>query len=307
MAVARLGYEIDSSGAVVAEQNLDDMAAAAKRAEVGSKRLTGGAGAAGKAISGVTFNARMLVPQLSQIGQQFTATGQLGQAIAVQAADIGLAFGVVGTVIGTVAGVAVPILIDAFSDAEGGVIDLNTALGDADEALSEYISLIKSAELASNDYLDEAINAVEMTSQASKDLLAIARIEAFRSIDKLNESLVDSVLSASLLKTQMADAGDLLNIETLLRGNITVWKENREEVSAFIGQLEALDNAASLDEMYSAALQVRDTFKSTVDVTGDMTTSQLDFWKSLSRSIQQMEMMGAAINANDGATFPWGS
>jgi len=116
MAVARLGYEIDSSGAVVAEQNLDDMAAAAKRAEVGSKRLTGGAGAAGKAISGVTFNARMLVPQLSQIGQQFTATGQLGQAVAVQAADIGLAFGVVGTVIGTVAGVALPSLIDAFSD-----------------------------------------------------------------------------------------------------------------------------------------------------------------------------------------------
>lgn len=115
MTVARLGYEIDSSGAVVAADNLDDMAAAAKRAEAGSKGLTGGVGKAGKALGGVTFNARMLVPQLSQIGQQFTATGQLGQAVAVQAADIGLAFGVVGTVIGTVAGVALPSLIAAMS------------------------------------------------------------------------------------------------------------------------------------------------------------------------------------------------
>lgn len=133
MTVARLGYEIDSSGAVVAADNLDDMAAAAKRAEAGSKGLTGGVGKAGKALGGVSFNARMLVPQLSQIGQQFTATGQLGQAVAVQAADIGLAFGVVGTVIGTVAGVALPSLIDALSSTSEGADELARAMKSIEE------------------------------------------------------------------------------------------------------------------------------------------------------------------------------
>ena len=297
MTVARLGYEIDSSGAVKAAGDLDDMSAAAKRAEVAAGGVAGGAGKAGKALGGVTFNARMLVPQLSQIGQQFTATGQLGQAVAVQAADIGLAFGVVGTVIGTVAGVALPSLLDAFFDAEGGVLDFDDALSKSQGTLEEYISLVKSAELASNDYLDAAIRSVEFTSQASKDLLEIARIEAFKGIEALNESLVESVLSASLLKTAMADAGDLLNIETTLRGNITVWKENRAEVGSFVEQLEALNTASSLDEMYAAAIALRDTFKATVDVTGKMTTEQIAFWKSISQSIQQMEMLGAAQSA----------
>ena len=39
MTVARLGYEIDSSGAVKAAGDLDDMSAAAKRAEVAAGAL----------------------------------------------------------------------------------------------------------------------------------------------------------------------------------------------------------------------------------------------------------------------------
>ena len=39
MAVAELGYKIDSSGAVVAAANLDDMTAAAVRAEAGAAKV----------------------------------------------------------------------------------------------------------------------------------------------------------------------------------------------------------------------------------------------------------------------------
>lgn len=117
MAVARLGYEIDSSGAVVAADNLDDMTAAAKRAEVGAGRLRAANTNAAVATSGLSRTFRQVTPQLSQVAQQYTATGQLGQAIAIQAADIGLAFGVVGTVLGAVAGIALPAVIGALSDA----------------------------------------------------------------------------------------------------------------------------------------------------------------------------------------------
>jgi uncharacterized membrane-anchored protein YhcB (DUF1043 family) len=59
----------------------------------------------------------MLTQQLSQVAQQATATGNVAQALAVQAADIGLAFGVAGTIIGAVAGLALPTLISAFTSA----------------------------------------------------------------------------------------------------------------------------------------------------------------------------------------------
>ncbi len=91
----------------------------------------------------------------------------------------------------------------------------------------------------------------------------------------------------------MADVGDLLNIETVLRGNITAWKANREEVSGFIDLLEGFENAVGLDAQYQAALRLRDTFKQTVDVNGDLTDEQLKFWRSLSQSIQKMELLGA--------------
>lgn len=218
MAVARLGYEIDSSGAVVAEQNLDDMAAAAKRAEVGSKRLTGGAGAAGKAISGVTFNARMLVPQLSQIGQQFTATGQLGQAVAVQAADIGLAFGVVGTVIGTVAGVALPVLISAFSDAEEETRKYSEVLGDAKSALDDYVAASKLANIATGELGDKFF---EVTPGATDFANAIKEIANREAMARIQEA-VDLVSLFGREAGQTADSvrGDTAALAALFDVNV---------------------------------------------------------------------------------------
>ena len=100
MAVARLGYEIDSSGAVIAEQNLDDMAAAAKRAEVGSSglerefnktmRTSNGAasgvlsldaalGSTTKAISTTTSAATIFEAQVSGIGNEIARTAAESQ------------------------------------------------------------------------------------------------------------------------------------------------------------------------------------------------------------------------------------
>ena len=138
MAVAELGYKIDSSGAVVAAANLDDMTAAAVRAEAGADRMAVGQRKLGAATARSGVNMRMLAPQLSQIGQMYTATGQLGQAVAVQAADIGMAFGVAGTIIGTVAGIALPALIGSLGGGADAAKEMEKQIEDLADAVELY-------------------------------------------------------------------------------------------------------------------------------------------------------------------------
>lgn len=76
MAVAELGYKIDSSGAVVAEANLDSMTAAAIRAEAAEKKL-------GAASTGATSKAKMFGTQMKSTSAQ---TANLG----AQLNDIGV-------------------------------------------------------------------------------------------------------------------------------------------------------------------------------------------------------------------------
>jgi hypothetical protein len=174
----------------------------------------------------------------------------------------------------------------------------NEVLEETDKLMNEYIKLVQSSSEFGASGFSEARKELQQSSQAYKDLLAIAKIETLNGIAAATNSLADSVLSYSYSLGQVGDTGDLLGIETQLQGNITVWRENREQVNLFIDAIENLSNAASLDEQYAAALSLREEFVSIVDISGDMTERQIEFWKSLSLSIQQMELMGAAVEAN---------
>jgi hypothetical protein len=160
----------------------------------------------------------MLVPQLSQIGQQFTATGQLGQAIAVQAADIGLAFGVVGTVIGTVAGVALPSLISAFSDAEEETRKYSEVLGDAKSALDDYVAASKLANIATGELGDKFF---EVTPGATDFANAIKEIANREAMARIQEA-VDLVSLFGREAGQTADSvrGDTAALAALFDVNV---------------------------------------------------------------------------------------
>lgn len=102
--------------------------------------------AAGQSFSVMGGGARMLTQQLSQVVQQASATGNIVQALAVQAPDIGLAFGAVGTAVGVLAAVALPALISAFGqtaeeartveDAMSDLQDISDGLADAQDILN---------------------------------------------------------------------------------------------------------------------------------------------------------------------------
>lgn len=115
MAVARLGYEIDSSQAVVAADNLDDMTAAAKRAEVGAGKLGGATGTLNARSVLASNGFRNFALQINQVGQQTAATGNFVQALSIQLPDLLLGFGTLGIAIGAVAPIMVGFITNLVS------------------------------------------------------------------------------------------------------------------------------------------------------------------------------------------------
>lgn len=290
--MATLNLRVDPTqmvmGAQQGEDALEDVAHQAQRTQSAvdnmARNVGRGAGAAGHKM-------KQLAQQGSQVVDMGIATGQWGKAFFLQMSDIAM---VLGGPLTIAAGAAIGVLgTVGLSFITGGKAakSMDDAVDDANDTLKTYIDLVGQTSGASTASFKEIEAAIRSTSSATKDLLAIAKIEAFASIDAMNASLADSVLGASLLQSQLSDVGDLLDIETMLRGNITVWKDNREQAGEFVAILESLGEGGPIEGMLSDAMALREEFKRNVDVTGEMTTEQLAFWKSLSQSIERMEVL----------------
>lgn len=121
MAVPPIKIDVtaDTTQAEASLKRVGDRAGVAgERVKAGATGMGAGAAQATRSFTVLGGQSRMLTQQLSQVAQQATATGQVGQALAVQAADIGLAFGTIGTIVGALAGIALPSLIAVFSGTE---------------------------------------------------------------------------------------------------------------------------------------------------------------------------------------------
>jgi hypothetical protein len=122
----------------------------AVRAQAQMKGLQNSTKQLQRTTSGLNF--RMLLPQLSQVAQQTAATGQPMRALAVQAADIGLAFGPLGIAIGAIAGLALPALMQALGSTTTAAETFANAAKATDSALSELNSTVGSISGLERDY-----------------------------------------------------------------------------------------------------------------------------------------------------------
>jgi hypothetical protein len=168
---------------------------------------------------------------------------------------------------------------------------------DTTSALDEYFNLMKSNSGVFSDAFERNVEGLKLTSEAAKDLLAIARIEAFKGIESLNASLTKSVLSASFLKSEVQDIGNLINQSFGAKVAATLGGKAGQEIRDLYDALIQLREAPTLEGQYEAALRAREIFKQNVDVTGKLTDQQKAFWKEISQTIQQMELLGAAVDA----------
>ena len=294
-AVAEDALEDVTGAAVKTEDALDRMGKTGRRVGTELQGAATGARAVGRASAFGSNGLKGLAQQGSQVIDMGLATGQWGKAFFLQMSDMAMLLGGPLTIaIGSAIGVLGTLGL-SFLNLDSSAKKASESLDTAANMLDEYIELTKAVSGVSAAF-DSVTNSILTNSEAARDLLAIAKIDTFNSITQLNRDLASSVLDNSLLLGEIGDVGNLLGIETQLRGNITVWKENRAAAAEFRDQLEDLENAGSLDDMHAAAVRLRDAFKQNVNVQGEMTQEQLAFWKTLSQSIQQMELMGATID-----------
>lgn len=237
---------------------------------------------------------QLAMQQGTQISQVIGPMGATGAFKALGSAVMGMLNPISLVTIGAIAAGAA--MVNWLRDSREGGEDFVDVLEDVKSALSEYNTLAANQKVGVSDQFDAAKQSIERTSQAYLDLINIAKADAFRNISDLSQSLVTSATHASFFKREMKEVANVLGADIQLHGNITDWKERREQVKLFKDALDNLSGAGSLDDQYSAALRLRDMFTSTVDVSGELSSQQDEFWRSLAQSIYQMELLGAATD-----------
>lgn len=120
----------------------------------------------------------MLTQQLSQVAQQATATGNVSQALAIQAADIGLAFGVAGTVIGALVGVALPTLTTLLGGAGQRAEELKDAIDTLTDSVSDYRAMLDIANGKTSELASEFGQATHAAREVANYLAEWAQVEA---------------------------------------------------------------------------------------------------------------------------------
>ncbi len=296
----KIRIEADTDAAVAGIDRLENkiigIPKATKQAEVQTKKLGGAlnrlsnvSGRTRSQLQNVSFQLQDIIVQI-QGGQGVT------RALSQQLPQLAGGFGVVGAAIGVVAGLAIPALAFAFSGLIDDVQSVDDALSDLDEITDEYFSLLATSAGIGTDVFRDLEKSIQGASQASKDLLAIAKIETLKSIEALNSSISADILSR-WTETEKGTVGALINIEGQLQGHIGQWKTNSREIEKFRSKLEQLGKGGPLEDQLALAIELRDEFKANVDVTGDMTDEQIAFWRAISQSIERMQILEAASGA----------
>ena len=305
---------VDSSDVVTADNRMEQLGKSGSVAEKGVGKAARGMNQFG-AVSAMggkklnTFNMQVqqggyqlqdFVVQLQGGTSVFTAFGQQGSQFAGVFGPQGAVIGAVIAIGSAIGGIGYKALTAASQ-----VKEFEEQLKDASSVMDDYISLASKADSVFASLFESSRAALSQTSQASKDLLLIAKTDALDSIRGLGKSLADGSTEAgfwskTMLNTDKVVTGNLLNIDTALRGNITTWKDTGKEIQSFIDNVRNIGKADSIDGMYQSALNARDIFKETVDVTGEMTEKQKTFWKELSTTILNLEVMGATVEATNG-------
>ena len=229
--------------------------------------VTGATGSLGKAFSKVSQSRsmRLLPMQFSQVAQQAAAGTPVMRALTIQAADIGLAFGVVGTIIGTVATVALPSIIAAFSGGEEAAGQLETALEDiqaAAEGLEGSLAILEmSAEDLSSKYGLAAASVREFAVELANMQLAQAN-DRLRASVEIADDFVTEFGRGSDALDKFAAASERARDRTMgginsaiieLSETLGVSEDQAINVSRALGEL---GNATTLDETNAAADQL---------------------------------------------------
>lgn len=223
-------------GAISAKEHADTMALL--KARMGDID-----GAAVRASGG----SRMLMMQLSQVGQQAMATGNITQALAIQLPDIGLAFGAVGAAAGLLAGIALPMVISAFGDTGKAAEEAQKAMDAMESAVSAYQSAIQAATADTASLREEyALTA----SEARNALEALADVERVKAIQAVADTIANLRTSIMQQRLEADPFGNAVISGYDLADSFGMASDQAERLRA---AMEALIAAKGLEDQAAAA------------------------------------------------------
>ena len=250
--IAHLGFSTDTSTVKEGTVDLDRLGDQAAKTERQVKRsatsvtrsakaMGVGATQASRGFSSMSASLRPISLQLSQVAQQGQVTGNYMQALSVQAADIGLAFGTVGIAAGVLAGLLLPVMTNLFTGADAGR-QMEDALADLSTATDQYISSAEAASVPLVTLIEkygEAAGAARELLLAKRDL---AEFDAQAALLDATSTITDSIGDITLISDE-----DMARFE-----------ERTAEIERLRGELiEALGAEGSIEayERISAELQ----------------------------------------------------
>lgn len=254
----------------IAEQKYLGAAAAADRlgdqATVTGRQVKQAATNTNRGFSSMAGGMRGVTQQLSQVAQQGQATGDYVQALAIQGADIGMAFGIWGTVIGVAAGALLPFAANLVGAADDGK-EFEKVLESLDEAATNFTRSVKAARAPLSDLIGEygtmagrARELMEIQVQLDKATANMATAKATKSLSDAFSadqfSAIDPAafaLGAETLSTYTAALDDqlvrLMEINAASGTYSASVHERMAAVEAELSQLSNLgDNLAELGE-----------------------------------------------------------
>lgn len=307
--VATLGVRVDTSGLVSGKVALAELTKTGANTEKAMAQAGASVGKVGKAFSGNSGNVRMFAQQLSQVAQQGAATGQWAQALAIQAADIGLAFGVVGMAIGAAIPVVTAMAMGFLSSA-GASKQFQEAL----ESLGDIMDGVRETqEILSMSSGDMAKNFGRYSVEA---LDAARNLSEYRLAD-LNDALRDQAALAGVAASEMgnlvgwfgqvnyrkiAELADSFGISTQQAEALVRALNQVSEASTFDEQKAALSSLNSLmDSLGLSSAQLPPELRAAL---GQMEQLRIEIarGKSLAEAMERLNLSGPISVAADEAS-----
>jgi len=271
----------DSSGFVTAAEQAEGAARSASgamgaaQARGGAQGLSGAAASARGALTKLSSSPgmRMLPIQLSQVAQQAAAGGGVMRALSIQAADIGLAFGAVGAVVGTLATVAMPLVMNAFSDA-----------GDEADRFSESLDALKETQESLQgtlDILNMSIDElIERYGEAAATVrgfaVDLAQLQYQQAVSQVNEFAVaiDDVGDAFIRQARLGGPASASARDFAASLGLTAMEAQR-----VIAALTELQDAEGIDAQIAASQELTELFNelgiSADDIDGSLADIQM--------------------------------
>ena len=194
-------------GAAAAADRLSDQAV------ITGRQIKTATGVTKAGFSSMATPMRGVVQQLSQVAQQGQATGNYLQALAIQGADIGMAFGTFGIIAGGAAGALLPLIGNLVQGANAGR-DLEDVLDDLSAASDRYSRAARAkrdaVDLITEGYYEQAIVLNDLIDLE----IEMAQFEAAKAMRDSVAALTDQFGDLGAVSEEsferIANAGDMI-------------------------------------------------------------------------------------------------